>query len=272
MNTDNAHPRILAALSATAECVGYPLSQAACQAMLSELIAYPPEHVLHALRDCMRTLQSRLTLAAILQRIQAQDGHPSANEAWAIALEATDEYKSVSLTPQIQQALATAQPVLAAGDKIGARMAFLAAYERLLTQAREQKQPATWTLSIGFDVDNRRAALEAAKTAGRLTYQPDPLLALPPPQTDANESKNHPGRAAVLELLAEWKREEEQAKIEKRKQRQRDLEQLEQRRAHLKAQWEQKHGPLATKKQNKTKSHEAILENEKEAAQWIALS
>jgi len=148
---NNAIENLMAALATTAECLGHTLSPAAAKMMAAALVVYPEEQVAQALHDCLHQLQGRLTLAAIIQRLQANDGHPSANEAWAIALEATDEYKSVALTPQIQQALSVAQPVLSTGDKVGARMAFLSTYERLLTQARQSQQAATWTLSIGFD-------------------------------------------------------------------------------------------------------------------------
>jgi len=241
MNTNTADEGLAAALATTAECMGYTLSPAAATMMAKELADYPAAYVTHALRDCMRTVQGRLTLAAIIQRIQANDGHPSANEAWAIALEATDECTSVSLTPQIQQALSAAQPVLSTGDKIGARMAFLAAYERLLTHARAQRHVARWTFSVGFDAQARLPALEAAKSAGRLTYQPDPLLCLPPPLADSGETDHRQsGRAAALALLAEWKEEEKRQAQAKLRQRQRDLEECEQRRAQIVEQWQQK--------------------------------
>ena len=44
---------------------------------------------------------------------------------------------------------------LDAGDKIGARMAFLSAYDRLLQVARDTLRPCEWAVSIGWDGDRR---------------------------------------------------------------------------------------------------------------------
>ncbi|MBA1209836.1 hypothetical protein G7010_22710, partial [Pseudomonas fulva] len=60
------------------------------------------------------------------------------------------------------QAMVASQPILEAGDKIGARMAFMSAYERLVSFARAEDKPVTWEVSLGFDSGRRVTAVETA--------------------------------------------------------------------------------------------------------------
>lgn len=153
------------ALCATAETLGHTLSAGAAELMAEDLADYQLEDIAAALRACRRELTGKLTLAAILQRVQAADGRPEPNEAWSIALGALDEYNSAMLTDEIREALGKARPVFQAGDKIGARMAFLSAYQRQLDDARRQSRPVRWSLSEGFNPELRiRAVQEAART------------------------------------------------------------------------------------------------------------
>jgi len=102
------------------------------------------------------------------------DNRPEADEAWAIALRATDEAATVVWTDEIAQAMAAARPVLAAGDEVGARMAFRAAYNRLVSDARGARRPVQWTASLGHDPEQRQRALEQAVQAQLL---PAPTVA-----------------------------------------------------------------------------------------------
>lgn len=58
-------------------------------------------------------------------------------------------------------------------------MAFKAAYDRLVSDARAQNRPAKWSASLGFDHEQRRAALENAVQAGKLL--PHHAIGLLPP-------------------------------------------------------------------------------------------
>lgn len=91
--------------------------------------------------------------------------HPPVDVAWAICLESLDEAASVTLTEQIGQARAAALPVWQAGDKVGARMAFKAAYERLAGAGAE---PPRWRFSPGHDAARRAEAAEQALEQGLL--------------------------------------------------------------------------------------------------------
>lgn len=107
------------------------------------------------------------------------DGRPGPEEAWAIALDAADEAETVVWTDDIAQAWNIARPVFGIGDEVGARMAFREAYTRLVAAARSRGERAQWSPSLGFDGDRRRAAIEAAVSAGRLPAAE--LAALPAP-------------------------------------------------------------------------------------------
>ncbi len=160
--------RLAGAICATAETLGHTISSRAAELMADDLADYPQEHIRAALQACRRELTGKLTLAAILQRVQAYDGRPEPNEAWALALAASDESDSVVLTEEIQLALGAARAVLDAGDKIGARMAFLSAYQRFVDAARRAAKPVAWELSMGHDPQRRIAAVEEAGRLGRL--------------------------------------------------------------------------------------------------------
>jgi hypothetical protein len=121
-------------------------------------------------------------LIAQIQGAAADDGRPGAEEAWAIAMRAQDEADTVVWTEEIAQARSIAQPVLDAGDEVGARMAFREAYGRLVDEARHARRRLAWSVSLGFDPQRRRVALEAAAAAGRISLADVQLLGAPATQ------------------------------------------------------------------------------------------
>jgi hypothetical protein len=167
-----------------------------------------------ALAGCRRELRGRLSLAAVLERID--DGHPSPNEAWAVAIQAADERNTVVWTTLTQQAWNTALPLVQAGDKIAARPAFLETYARLLKDARAARLPASYTPSLGFDLTSRNAALTDAVSKGLLAhYQVSDHLQLTAPTPPFNpvallagKVEASPGtNAKILARLEELARE-----------------------------------------------------------------
>lgn len=106
-------------------------------------------------------------LANIKTAVDQACGRPSADEAWAIALQASDERETVVWTDEIAEAFGVAQEILDAGDKIGARMAFKAAYEKAAQGVRKVK----WIVSIGYDQEKRASAITEAVDKGLLTSQ-----------------------------------------------------------------------------------------------------
>ncbi|HEC1649724.1 TPA: hypothetical protein R1156_001639 [Yersinia enterocolitica] len=109
--------------------------------------------------------------ADIIRNIQHIAGKPdwlSANEAWALALPAQDEANTVIWTNEIAQAWNIAQPIMQEGDKVGARMAFIAAYERLSKAAQGTGRTPEWSVSEGWDKETVKGAVEQAVTIGLL--------------------------------------------------------------------------------------------------------
>lgn len=103
---------------------------------------------------------------AIIALIRGESGHLSAEEAWALALESTDESATVVWTDEIAQALAAARPCLDAGDKFGARAAFVTSYEK---NVRKAPPAPIWKVSAGYDAGQRQLALQSAVDSGRLS-------------------------------------------------------------------------------------------------------
>ena len=166
MNTSEMNDQqvagLAAAICATAEAMGQEMNPGTAAMMAEDLCAYPVTAVKAALKACRFEVKGKLAMADILQRVQAADGRPGRDEAWSIALTASDESETVIMTAEIQQAMTAAQPVLALGDKVGARMAFMSAYERLVAKARVEAAPTAWSVSLGFDPVRRVAAIESA--------------------------------------------------------------------------------------------------------------
>lgn len=162
--------RLALAVCATAEAMGQSLSSDAAELIADDLAGYPAPVVSAALKTCRRG-GGKLTTDSILQRVQAADGRPGKDEAWAIAMTTNDEFETVVLTDEIQLALAAAKPVLDAGDKVGARMAFISAYERFVGQAREEAKPVNWRVSVGFDANRRIQAVARAVQMQRIPQE-----------------------------------------------------------------------------------------------------
>lgn len=136
------------------------------------------------------------TPADIVEAITVRDGRPGPEEAWSIALRATDETETVVWTAEIAAARAVAEPILTAGDEVGARKAFLEVYARETADARRQLQPVRWEVSLGTDRERRRLALCEAERQGRLGAATLARL-LPPDAPGASR-----GMASVVGLLA----------------------------------------------------------------------
>lgn len=178
--TAEQHEQVLELVYATAEVLGHEMRPSAGMLIAEDLAAYPFAEIRQALARCRAELHGRLTLAAILERVPSANAHLLPNEAWALALTSTDELETVVWTPEIAKAFGAARPVLEGGDRVGARMAFLAAYERELAQAKAEGRRPEWQVSLGHDPQRRQIVLEEAVTAGRLPA-PQVQHLLPPP-------------------------------------------------------------------------------------------
>lgn len=171
MLSSDERAQLAGAICATAETLGQTISATAAELMAEDLAVFAPADIRKALQACRRELTGRLTLAAVLQRVQAADGRPGKDEAWSIALTAGDESETVVMTAEIRQAMVAAQPILSRRDVVGARMAFNSAYERLVSAARAEAKPTTWSVSLGLDPARRVTAIESAVRMQLITQQ-----------------------------------------------------------------------------------------------------
>jgi hypothetical protein len=162
---------ILQAVTVVAELTGTQLSDTAKAAIVEDLLAYPEPAVMTALDRCRRELTGRLTPAAILERVAALDGRPTANEAWAIALNGFDEANTIVSNDEINEGMRAARPILNAGDEVGARMAFRDAYTRIVASNRDAGIAPQWYPSLGTDAHSRAPVLEQAIERGILTAE-----------------------------------------------------------------------------------------------------
>lgn len=122
-------------------------------------------------------------IIAQIEKTSNKNKQLSADEAWAIALQAIDERNTVVWNDAISEAFAIAKDVLP--DRVGARMAFKNAYERILS-CIESHDKLKWYPSIGTCKETREEALKRAVDDGRLKRDHVDGL-LPPPKTANKE-------------------------------------------------------------------------------------
>lgn len=161
-------------LAGTLECYGRAVTPSAIGMWWAALARYDMREVRLAFtRYVQDPEQGRYppTPAGILAQMTGAGLWIGADEAWALCLESFDEAATVCLTDVILEARSAAQPVWATGDKIGARVAFRAAYERIVQTRRMEGRAARWQLSVGWDADRREQAARAAVAAGRLSHE-----------------------------------------------------------------------------------------------------
>ena len=196
MNLADKEIRIVEALAVCAELTGTQLSDAAMNAMVEDLLAYDTGTVLAALNRCRRELTGRLTLAAVLQRIDT--GLPSADEAWGLVSEGLRDERVTVVVPAIaQQASAMgAAELLRNGDKTGARMAFKAAYEKL-AGGLDLSGGVRWVVERGWDAEDAKTKITEAVRIGRLSKEAA-LQALPYQATDEREEVLNGSRTVCL--------------------------------------------------------------------------
>ena len=168
-------------LVATAEILGQPISPNAVAMMATDLGRYPRKILAAALQRVRKTHAGRLTPKAIIEAIDAVMGRSDANEAWAIAVAASDERATVAWTIEIAKAWEIARPVMQGGDEIGARMAFKGAYERFVQDARENGRMPVPFISEGWNPNLRAPGIEKAISSGHIGHDAAAAY-LPPPK------------------------------------------------------------------------------------------
>lgn len=105
------------------------------------------------------------SLAAVKSRID--DGRPEPDEAWGLM--PVEEGQSVVWTDEMAEAFGAAIPLLDGKANISARMAFIAKYKALVSDAKLRGVAVKWSASLGYDQLGRQHALTEAVNKGRIT-------------------------------------------------------------------------------------------------------
>lgn len=171
--------QLIEALAATAEIMQAEVSPVSLVVMAEDLQAYDQKLVMQAISR-FRKESSRFSLHGIISQIEKIDPNRriSADEAWA--LYPHDEATSAVITNEIAEAMGIAQSLLNEGDKVGARMAFKTAYERITENNKIQGLEPKWFPSLGRDASGREQVINEAVRLGRLPQSAIQTL-LPPP-------------------------------------------------------------------------------------------
>ena len=187
--TPEQEEQLVDMIMVTAEVMGHELKPAAVMMMVSDLSEYDFKALCITLTRCRKELTGKLTLKGILDLLSPAGGWVSANEAWSRALPAADENKTVVWTDEARKAWFVALPMIEAKDKVGARMAFIAAYEREVANAKNSGKAPQYEVSPGEDELLREATIRQAQSEGLLPA-PVKQLALAAPVDEATMAIN----------------------------------------------------------------------------------
>lgn len=195
--------KIMQAIAVTAELTGTQLSGDAMFVMAEDLLAYPLDKVLIALERCRRELKGRLTLAAILERVD--DGWQSAEEAFNTLVAGWEnESLSILTTHTAMHAAESASALFNVGDKYRAGLAFKTAYERIVSEKKAKGIQPDWYVSAGLDKEQLAQLVTEAAATGKITN--DYALALLP----AGEERMN---IETRNLLTDKQKEEGRARL-----------------------------------------------------------
>lgn len=203
--------QVLRTLVATAEVMGGEMKPTTALVMAQDLDEYPFHEVMTALNRVRKEATGRLTLKAIIDMLSPGRDWLSANEAWSLALPAADERNTVVWTREARDAFNIALPLLEEGDKIGARMAFIAAYDRSVSIAKAAGGAPNVEVSEGWDQQLRAVAVDQAVNRGLLP-PPRQEEALALPNLSPEQVKDN--RARMAELMRTWRESMRQAEAD----------------------------------------------------------
>lgn len=132
---------------------------------------FPDGAVRAAAAQHLKTSHFKPQLADIVKACAAQmDGHwMGADEAWGLMPKS--EQDSAMLTNEIAEAMAAASPLLEAGDKVAARMAFKDTYNRLVEKAKIEGHAPRFFPSFGADALGRVTMLVNAVQKGQISLE-----------------------------------------------------------------------------------------------------
>lgn len=183
-------------LGATMELSGQQIRPAALALLASDLSHIAKPLLRMALARIRAEHKGQILTGTVLQYVDHAMGRLLPAEAYALTLSSSDDSATIVWTNEIADAWAVAAPLLRAGDKFGARQAFIEAYGRITGEARALRRHPMVQVSLGHDQEGRTRALQEAITAGRL---PGGLEALP---EDVRHQLQLPAPRAALALPA----------------------------------------------------------------------
>lgn len=216
-------------LSGTSEACGYPLSDAAAKIMASDLQDQDFNALVKACARCRRELKHRLTLADILERLQAADGRLTDDEAWA-RFPKRDEHTRL-ITDEMERAAEDLFDMINSEnptDQANAAKTFKERHKKIVANAREHGIKPIWRVSEGTDsprdaiaqglalgvlsVDYCRVAfstkleeVDAALVMANMGH----LRLMPPTETpeqrEASKTKALEAKAAIMLMLSNKK-------------------------------------------------------------------
>jgi hypothetical protein len=207
MNKDET-AEFFALLDQACEAMGKPAkSVAAKQVFLAILGGYGIKNLRGAVYAHLsdpergRFVPTPADIKAQIEIAMQKDGRPTSDEAWSIAVQLDDERATVVSNDEIAQAWAVAREVMP--DRVGARMAFRSAYERLVSEARSVARPVKWFPSMGADLQGREGPLlEAVRKGLLIENHVRPLLPSPVDDSAIKRLENHAPNPAAKQTLA----------------------------------------------------------------------
>jgi hypothetical protein len=215
--------QILTLLQLTADAMGSELKPATLALIAHDLEPYALPTIATALARCRAEVGARFTQSVVMERVRGADGRPGPNEAWAMVLKARDEDETVVWCQEMEMGWWAAVEILRNGDRFGARLAFIDAYTRHVSEARISGKPAKWTVSPGRDPELRRLAVEQACAEGLLAQDQARMLAPPVEDRAGNlitDGKTASGACQLRKLLRKFKviqhKARQQAQAERR--------------------------------------------------------
>ena len=148
------------------EINGRAMSDAAAAMFLADLMEYPPDSIIVALKKCRLELNRFPNIADVVSRIQHADGRPGAELAWAMCPK-TDG-SAAFLNEEIMSGWDAANEILRfSGDAVAARMAFKETYEKAVKENRDNNISPKWWLSRAHgpnaEIENQNAMRSAVE-------------------------------------------------------------------------------------------------------------
>lgn len=171
--TRNEYEPFSACMQQVAETYGRRLTEGAMLTYWAALERFPLGAIRTALNAHIADADGGRFMplpAHLIAQLQAHDGRPTADEAWAEASKAVDEAASVVWTAETAAAYwECACPLLQLRDEVAARRAFIDRYQRLVQEARSRLEPVRWEFVAGTDRERQAQALSQAVTLRRIS-------------------------------------------------------------------------------------------------------